>query len=180
MHNILTAWLFACCCLFLFLWQLFCRRHLEARAEEEHRAQHHDPEKLLYPAIDPTNTVSASMIQPDAGRVYGSIPKPRKWRGSQLSLSDRSAGWHKFLFDPKFTCSITQPRPYPPPGGKELRDNTTMMMTFLYSHDPSAWNVRHHEEKVVFGCTLLHYRCRAFIVIVLKRFLEKLLYTREV
>lgn len=71
---------------------LFCRRHLEAKAEEEHRTQHLDPEKLLYPAVDPTNTMSASMIQPDAGRVYtitGLPPKARKWKGSQLSLSDR-------------------------------------------------------------------------------------------
>ena len=65
---------------------------MEAKAEEEHRTQHLDPEKLLYPAVDPTNTVSASMIQPDAGRVYtitGLPPKARKWKGSQLSLSDR-------------------------------------------------------------------------------------------
>lgn len=36
--------------------------------------------------------MSASMIQPEAGRVYtitGLPPKPRKWKGSQLSLSDR-------------------------------------------------------------------------------------------
>lgn len=72
--------------------QLFCRRHLEAKAEEEHRTQQLDPEKLLYPAVDPANNMSASMIQPDAGRVYtitGLPPKARKWKGSQLSLSDR-------------------------------------------------------------------------------------------
>jgi len=71
---------------------LFCRRRLEAKADEERRAQQLDPEKLLYPAVDPTNTMSASMIQPEAGRVYtitGLPPKPRKWKGSQLSLSDR-------------------------------------------------------------------------------------------
>ncbi|XP_068672988.1 tyrosine-protein phosphatase non-receptor type 7-like [Montipora foliosa] len=71
---------------------LFCRRHVETKAEEEHSAQQLDPEKLLYPAVDPTNTMSTSMIQPDAGRVYtitGVPPKPRKWQGSNLSLSDR-------------------------------------------------------------------------------------------
>lgn len=163
MHNILTAWLFASCCLFPFLWQLFCRRHLEARAEEEHRAQHHDPEKLLYPAIDPTNTVSASMIQPDAGRVYGSIPKPRKWRGSQLSLSDRSAGWHKFLFDPIFN-STTQPRWW--------------LFFILMAHLLEMLDIM--RRKLFLVVPFLHYRCRAFIVIILKRFLEKLLYTKEV
>ena len=72
--------------------QLFCRRHLENKAEEEHRAQQLDPEKLFYPAVDPKTAMSASMIQPEAGRVYtitGLPPKPRKWKGSQLSLSDR-------------------------------------------------------------------------------------------
>lgn len=78
---------------------LFCRRHLEARAEEEHRAQHHDPEKLLYPAIDPTNTVSASMIQPDAGTMYTLPPKARKWKGSQLSLSDRRGSKASLVLD---------------------------------------------------------------------------------
>lgn len=78
---------------------LFCRRHLEARAEEEHHAQHHDPEKLLYPAIDPTNTVSASMIQPDAGTMYTLPPKARKWKGSQLSLSDRRGSKASLVLD---------------------------------------------------------------------------------
>ena len=81
----------------LFLLKLLCRRHLEARADEEHNKQHLDPEKLLYPAVDPANTLSASMIQPEAGRVYtisGLPPKPRKWKGSQLSLSDRSCGFY--------------------------------------------------------------------------------------
>ena len=165
-RNILTARLLACCCLFLFLWQLFCRRHLEARAEEEHRAQHHDPEKLLYPAIDPTNTVSASMIQPDAGRVYGSIslpPKPRKWRGSQLSLSDRSAGGHKFLFDPTFS-STTQP--------------WWWLFFILMTHLLEILNIMRRKYFLVIP--FLHYRCRAFIVIILKRSLEKLLYTKKV
>ena len=80
----------------LFFLKLFCRRHLEAKAEEEHGTQQLDPEKLLYPTVDPANNMSASMIQPDAGRMYTITglqaigPKPRKWKGSQLSLSDRS------------------------------------------------------------------------------------------
>ena len=90
-----------CCLFFSLCQQLFCRRHLEARAEEEHRAQQLDPEKLLYPAVDPTNTISASLIQPDAGRVYTLPPKARKWKGSQLSLSDRYK-----IFIPLTDCHI--------------------------------------------------------------------------
>lgn len=81
---------------------LFCRRHLEAKAEEDHRTQQLDPEKLLYPAVDPANNMSASMIQPDAGRVYaitGLPPKARKWKGSQLSLSDRRGSKASLVLD---------------------------------------------------------------------------------
>ena len=77
--------------LILVIPQLFCRRRLEAKAAEEHKAQL-DADKLLYPSVRPMNTVSASMIQPGATRDYtitGAPPKPRKWKGSQLSLSDR-------------------------------------------------------------------------------------------
>ena len=72
--------------------QLFCRRRIENEAKEALRTQQLDPEKLCYPAVDPTNTMSTSMIQPGARRAYtltGLPPKSRKGKGSNLSLSDR-------------------------------------------------------------------------------------------
>lgn len=71
---------------------LFCRRRIENEAKEALRTQQLDPEKLCYPAVDPTNTMSTSMIQPGARRAYtltGLPPKSRKGKGSNLSLSDR-------------------------------------------------------------------------------------------
>ncbi|XP_032236748.1 receptor-type tyrosine-protein phosphatase R [Nematostella vectensis] len=95
---------------------LVCRRRMSSSAEEElKQTKQVDPEKLLYPAVHPIKTMSASMIQPEAGRVYtiaGMPPKPRKWTGSHLSLSDRRGSKASLVLD--LTSSSTDLGPGSP------------------------------------------------------------------
>ncbi|KAK2565638.1 Receptor-type tyrosine-protein phosphatase R [Acropora cervicornis] len=100
---------------------LFCRRRIENEAKEALRTQQLDPEKLCYPAVDPANTMSTSMIQPGARRAYtltGLPAKSRKGKGSNLSLSDspteeKLASKSKPLsYDQLDDCEI--PMNYPP------------------------------------------------------------------
>lgn len=65
---------------------------MSASDEEEQKTKQVDSEKLLYPPVHPMQTITANMIQPEAGRVYtisGKPLKPRKWTGSSKSLLDR-------------------------------------------------------------------------------------------